>query len=73
MRIVITGGAGFIGKKLARALLARGTLMDRHGTVQAIERRSCCSTSSRPRAWPDDPRLQTVAGDITDPAAVHRR
>ena len=36
MRILITGAAGFIGKKLARALLARGTLMDRHGTVQSI-------------------------------------
>ena len=26
MRIVITGGAGFLGSRLARALLARGSL-----------------------------------------------
>ena len=58
MRIVITGGAGFIGKKLARALL-----VPRHadGPARAPCRRcarSRCSTSSRPRACRDDPRLR---------------
>ena len=68
MRIVITGGAGFIGKKLARALLARGTLMDRHGTAQAMREITLFDVVEAD-GMPDDPRLDTVAGDITDAAA----
>jgi nucleoside-diphosphate-sugar epimerase len=71
MRIVITGGAGFIGKKLARALLARGTLTDRHGTVQSIREITLFDVVAAD-GLPDDPRLAGVAGDITDPAAVRR-
>jgi D-erythronate 2-dehydrogenase len=71
MRIVITGGAGFIGKKLARALLARGTLMDRRGTVQPIREISLFDVVEAD-GLPDDPRLVAVAGDITDPAAVRK-
>jgi D-erythronate 2-dehydrogenase len=69
MRIVITGGAGFIGKKLARALLARGTLTDRHGTVQSIREITLFDVVAAD-GLPDDPRLARVAGDITDPEAV---
>jgi nucleoside-diphosphate-sugar epimerase len=69
MRIVITGGAGFIGKKLARALLARGTLMDRQGTVQELEEITLFDIVEA-EGLSHDPRLRTVAGDITDPAAV---
>ena len=36
MRIVITGGAGFLGTRLARALLARGTLTDARGAARPI-------------------------------------
>jgi len=71
MRIVITGAAGFIGRKLARALLARGTLMDRHGTVQAIGEITLFDVVEAD-GMPDDPRLDTVAADITDAAAVGR-
>ena len=69
MRIVITGAAGFIGKKLARTLLARGTLMDRHGTVQVIREITLFDVVEAD-GMPDDPRLDTVAADITDAAAV---
>ncbi len=69
MRIVITGGAGFIGKKLARALLVRGTLMDQNGTVQSLRTITLFDVVEAD-GLPDDPRLETVAGDITDPAAV---
>jgi nucleoside-diphosphate-sugar epimerase len=48
MRIVITGGAGFLGVRLARALLARDTLTDAKGSrVRCAS--SCCSTSRRHR------------------------
>jgi nucleoside-diphosphate-sugar epimerase len=69
MRIMITGGAGFIGKKLARALLARGTLMDRQGTIQTIRTITLFDVVEAD-GLPHDPRLETIAGDITDPAIV---
>ncbi|MFM0737315.1 SDR family oxidoreductase [Paraburkholderia xenovorans] len=36
MKVLITGGAGFLGQRLARELLARGTLKDANGTPQTI-------------------------------------
>src|SRR5512132_2411173 len=36
MNVLITGGAGFLGQKLARALLARGTLSGADGSQQQI-------------------------------------
>jgi D-erythronate 2-dehydrogenase len=59
MKTVITGGGGFLGFKLAKALLAdrrvaRLTLVD-----QAF-----------PANVPNDERLQTLAGDIADPDFV---
>lgn len=69
MRIVITGGAGFIGKKLARALLQRGTLTDRSGTVRPIEQLVLFDVVPA-EGLTHDPRLEVQAGDITDPARV---
>ena len=37
MRVVITGGAGFLGTRLAEALVARGSLADAEGRQQPIE------------------------------------
>src|SRR5947208_2579945 len=36
MRIVITGGAGFLGSRLARAILARGSLTDGRGAAREV-------------------------------------
>jgi nucleoside-diphosphate-sugar epimerase len=63
MSVVITGGGGFIGAKLARALLSRGTLAGRK-----IERLTLVD-----QAFPEfsrDARLETLAGDIADPSFV---
>ena len=66
MRVVITGGAGFLGSRLAEALRERGSLAGT-GVRRRRSGRSCCST--RPRAG----RLLTVpegceaiGGDISD-------
>jgi nucleoside-diphosphate-sugar epimerase len=63
MRIVITGGAGFIGKKLAMALLTRGTLMDRQGTVRPIETVTLFDLVEA-EGLLRDPRLAIRTGDI---------
>jgi nucleoside-diphosphate-sugar epimerase len=61
MKIVITGGGGFIGFKLAKALLARGTL-----AAEKIARLTLVDQAF-PADLPKDPRLATIAGDISDP------
>jgi nucleoside-diphosphate-sugar epimerase len=71
VKIVITGGGGFIGFKLAKALLARGTLADRDGAPQKIAR-LVLADQAFPANLPTDPRLETLAGDISDPQFAAR-
>ncbi|HTF14002.1 MAG TPA: D-erythronate dehydrogenase, partial [Burkholderiales bacterium] len=66
MKIVITGGGGFIGFKLAKALLARGTLAG-----EKIARLTLVDQAF-PAGLPTDPRLETLAGDISDPKFAAR-
>lgn len=63
MRVLITGGGGFIGRKLALALLRDGSL--------AAERITLFDTVPV-EGLPADPRVEPVTGDITDPDAVAR-
>jgi len=70
MKIVITGGGGFIGFKLAKALLARGALAGADGTAQKITRVILVD-----QAFPDlpkDARLEMLSGDISDPGFAAR-
>ena len=66
MKIIITGGGGFIGFKLAIALLARGTL-----AAEKITRVTLVDQAF-PADLPQDPRLETLAGDISDPGFAAR-
>jgi nucleoside-diphosphate-sugar epimerase len=69
MRIVITGGAGFLGRKLAAALLARGTLTDARGSARTIDRLTLVDVIAAPAD--SDPRVHALAGDLSDPALVN--
>ncbi len=69
MRIVITGGAGFLGARLARKLLERGSLLDAAG--RACELRELVLLDVVPAAVAD-PRVTVVTGDLADPAVIAR-
>jgi nucleoside-diphosphate-sugar epimerase len=70
MRIVITGSAGFLGTRLARALLARGRLTDARGTRQSV--REIVLLDVVPPPDFGDPRIRAVTGDLADPALIAR-
>ena len=70
MRIVITGGAGFLGRRLAFRLLERGTLTDARGQPREIA--EIVLLDVVPATLPDDRRVAIIAGDLADPAVVQR-
>lgn len=65
MQVLITGGAGFLGQRLARRLLARGTLRDATGEAQPIERLVLLDVVEAEGF--DDARVVPLAGDFCDP------
>ena len=64
MKVVITGAAGFIGRKLTAKLLALGRLTGQSGAPEPIEELVLFDALAAPE--PDDPRARVVTGDITD-------
>ncbi|MBC7609937.1 MAG: NAD-dependent epimerase/dehydratase family protein [Polaromonas sp.] len=64
MNIVITGGAGFLGARLARALLARGQLSLAGSAAQAIETITLIDRVAPPADLAADSRIHPAIGDL---------
>lgn len=70
MKVLITGGAGFLGQRLARRLLARGRLTDGAGREGAIDQVTLADVVPAPNFG--DARVWVEAGDIADPCFLGR-
>jgi len=67
MKVFITGGGGFIGYRIARKLLERGTLAGPDGTATPISAIRLFDAAFPPNP---DPRLECVTGDVAAPEAI---
>ena len=70
MKILITGGAGFLGQRLARKLLERGTLALEGGKPQTITQLDLLDVVKTDAL--QDPRVRSLEGDIADPAVLRQ-
>src|SRR5213083_630267 len=70
MKVVITGGAGFLGKKLARRILQQGTLAGLDGRPATVSELLLFDVGKASGPGLDDPRVKAVAGDIANVATV---
>ena len=66
MHLVITGGAGFLGVRLARTLLQRGTLALAGAAPQPITRLTLVDRAAPPVDLTADARVQVVTGDLNE-------
>ena len=63
--IVITGGAGFLGVRLARTLLAQAQLSVAGGAARPITRLTLVDRALPPADLMADPRVAALTGDLT--------
>jgi nucleoside-diphosphate-sugar epimerase len=64
MHIVITGGGGFLGARLARALLANGQLALKGAVPQTLQSITLVDRVAPPADLAADSRIQSLVGDL---------
>jgi nucleoside-diphosphate-sugar epimerase len=70
MNVTITGGAGFLGRKLAERLLAANALIAKDGSEKAVTRLTLVDQVGPPDSLANDGRVTVMTGDVTDPALL---
>jgi nucleoside-diphosphate-sugar epimerase len=70
MKVVITGGSGFLGQMLARRLLDREALTGPSGNPERIDTIVLFDAVAPPENAPADARTETIVGDISDAGLV---
>lgn len=70
MKVVITGGTGMLGRRLALRILAKPELVGPGGASEAVEKLVLFDAFEPVEPPPEDPRVEFVTGDICDPATV---
>ena len=66
MKIVITGGAGFLGARLARALLAQGQFSVNGAAAHPIQQLLLVDRAQPPADLLADARVKSLVGDLND-------
>ncbi|MEO6292793.1 MAG: GDP-mannose 4,6-dehydratase, partial [Burkholderiaceae bacterium] len=66
MHILITGGAGFVGVRLARTLLAKGALALNGANAQSIQTITLADRVAAPADLLADARIVSQVGDLND-------
>jgi len=66
VNVLVTGGAGFLGSRLARDLLATGSLEVTGGGAQPLDRLTIADQAPVPADLAADPRVTAVQGDLGD-------
>jgi nucleoside-diphosphate-sugar epimerase len=70
MKVVITGGGGFIGRKLAHRILALGRLTGASGQKEDVTEIVLFDAVAPPEGEFEDDRVRTIVGDITDAGLI---
>jgi len=64
VHVVVTGGAGFLGSRLARELLAAGSLPAAGGEARTLDRLTLIDQAPAPPDLADDARVSMIRGDL---------
>ena len=72
MKLLVTGGAGFIGSHYVRSVLGGAWGLDRPERVTVLDKFTYAGNIENLHAVLHDPRLSVVEGDILDPVLVGR-
>jgi nucleoside-diphosphate-sugar epimerase len=72
MNVVITGGTGMLGRRLALRLLAADELVGPSGRIEPLNRLVLVDAFEPAESPPDDPRVEVVKADICDPAVARQ-